>query len=72
MPTGRLNKEYRVRAERSAGSVFGAATAWLKQNGEVVRFGTRAAAEQYVNNLRPFPRNVTYRVVSVPVREEYQ
>lgn len=60
---------YRILAQRSAASVFGAATAHLKCNGEVLTFATRAEAEAYIGGMRPFPRNLSYRVVYVKDKE---
>jgi hypothetical protein len=57
---------YRILAERSAASMFGAASAHLKSNGEVLKFATHAEAEQYLKTwLANPPRNLTYTVVEV-------
>jgi hypothetical protein len=59
--------KYRVMCQRSAGSMFGAAEAYLKKDGAVVEFPTKEAAEEEASRLRRAVRisgNITYYAVA--------
>jgi hypothetical protein len=55
-------KQWAILARRSSGSVFGAASAWCKSNGEIMTFATHAeaAAKAADYNARTVSGNVSY------------
>lgn len=57
-----MEKRYGVWAVRSGASMFGAAEAWCKENGEPVTFPTMEQAAQYAKEMNEFMRsaNVHY------------
>lgn len=58
-------EQFVIEARRSSGSIFGAATTLLKNNGEILVFDDRETAQARIDEIRRglVTLNVSYRVV---------
>lgn len=72
MEVNRMETKYGIIANRSAASICGSATAWLKDNGQPMEFETysQAAQEAHRLNCNCHSPNVSYYPKKMPELEE--